>query len=275
MARSKEDTRLELAERVAARFAGRQEVTAVALGGSMAACAADSSSDIDLYVYTVRDVPLDVRAGIVEATGGASRVDLGLTYWGPGDEWYHAPSGVEVDIVYFDAAWMEGELRRVLVDAAPSLGYTTCFAHTIAASRPFHDPRGWLATQQALCARPYPESLREAIIAHNHPVLRGVIPSYRGQIEKAAGRGDAVSANHRVAALLASYFDILFAFNRVYHPGEKRLIEKALALCPRLPEGMEGDLAALMAESGAPSPALLSHLDRLLDRLDDLLDQNL
>lgn len=267
------DTRLELAQRVAAQFAARPEVVAVALGGSMAAGASDPRSDIDLYVYTERDIPLPARAAVVEATGGASGADLGLTYWGPGDEWYHAPSGIEVDIVYFGAAWMEGELRRVLVDGRPSLGYTTCFAHTIAASRPFHDPRGWLTAQQALCAQPYPESLREAIIAHNRAVLRGIIPSYRGQVEKAIGRGDAVSANHRIAALLASYFDILFAFNRVYHPGEKRLIEKARALCPRLPVGMEGDLAALLAQSGAPSPTLLSHLDRLLDRLDDLLDR--
>jgi hypothetical protein len=29
-----------------------------------------------------------------------------------------------------------------------------------------------------------------------------------------------VSLNHRTAALLASYFDVLFALNRVHHPGD-------------------------------------------------------
>ena len=51
-------------------------------------------------------------------------------------------------------------------------------------------------------------------------------------------RGDLVSLNYRVAALLASTFDILFALNRLPHPGEKRLLAFATQHCPLRPAGM-------------------------------------
>lgn len=262
------DAARPLAARAVARFAALPAVVAVALGGSAATGAADAVSDIDLYVYTRSDVPLADREALVAALGGASRADLGLTYWGAGDEWIDAATGIEMDATYFDADWMAAQLRRVLVDHRPSEGYTTCFWHTIRHSRPLHDPTGWFAALQATARAPYPEPLRQAIIAYNHPLLRGIIPSYYVQVAKAVERGDAVSVNHRLAALLASYFDILFAANRVPHPGEKRLVERALALCPNLPEGFAGDVAAVLVAGGSASPETLAHLTRLLDRLD-------
>ena len=47
-------------------------------------------------------------------------------------------------------------------------------------------------------------------------------------------------------ALVASYFDILFAFNRMSHPGEKRLIEQAARLCPRLPRNMAAQMESVL-----------------------------
>jgi hypothetical protein len=115
---------------------------------------------------------------------------------------------------------------------------------------------------------PYPEPLRRAIVAYNHPILRGTLSSYRAQLAKAVARGDGVSINHRLAALLASTFDILFAVNRVPHPGEKRLLARAEALCATLPDEMAADVAAALTAAGAAPGELLGHVDRLLDRLD-------
>lgn len=266
---------LQLARQTADLFAALPQVVAVALAGSRGAAAgsSDSASDIDLYVYTRGAIPLAARRAIVERTGGATLASLDLQYWGPGDEWLSAPTGIEIDIVYFDVAWMEDQIARVVERHEASLGYTTCFWHTIRQSVIFFDPHGWLAQLQRRCQIPYPEALRRQIIALNHPVLRAVIPAYANQIAKAVRRRDLVSVNHRIAALLASYFDIIFALNRRLHPGEKRQVELALSTCDQLPAQMEADLAAILLLSEATVADLPGRVATLLDRLDELLAQ--
>jgi hypothetical protein len=264
---------LDLAQKLAVLFSELPQVDAVALGGSQATGATDSASDIDLYVYTQAEIPVSERQKIVERAGGASRADIGLAYWGPGDEWFNQATGIEVDIVYFDVAWMESQLQRVLVDCQPSLGYTTCFWHTLRHSQPLYDPQRWFQELQTRATQDYPDALRFNIVHFNHPVLRQIIPSYTSQIEKALKRRDLVSLNHRLAALLASYFDILFALNRQLHPGEKRLVQQALAVCQRLPQDLEIDLEQVLQAAGSGDRGLLDSLRHLLDHLDQLLIQ--
>jgi len=260
-----------LAQKISNLFAELPQVEAVCLAGSQRSGSTDSASDIDLYIYTRAEIPLEIRRQIVEGSGGASKANLGLEYWGPGDEWYDAATGIEVDLVYFDTVWMASQLQRVLVEHQANAGYTTCFWYTVRNSQILHDPRGWFAGLQALSQQPYPDQLRHNIITYNYPLLRGLIPAYAHQVEKAVQRRDWVSVNHRLAALLASYFDILFALNRLRHPGEKRLLTFAAINCEKQPVGMEEDIELLL--STAADTACLGHLTRLLDRLDDLLNQ--
>jgi hypothetical protein len=264
---------LDLARRIAGLFAPLPQVEAVALGGSRGGggTATDPSSDVDLYVYTRGDIPLGLRRKIVERSGGATRADVGLAYWGPGDEWLNAATGIHVDAIYFGAAWMEEQIDRVLVRHEASLGYSTCFWHTVRGSIVLEDPRGWFAALQERCRVAYPEGLRRNIVALNHPVLRSVLPAYAAQLGKAAARADLVSVNHRLAGLLASYFDIVFAVNRVPHPGEKRLIEAAAASCARLPAGMAADLGEILETATTDLAGLPGRVARVLDRLDALL----
>lgn len=77
-------------------------------------------------------------------------------------------------------------------------------------------------------------------------LLTGNLPSYDGQIKKALRRGDNVSVNHRTAAFLESYFDIIFAVNGLTHPGEKRMAAYAKAHAGILPAGFEENLDTLL-----------------------------
>jgi Domain of unknown function (DUF4037) len=266
--------RLRLAKQVAGLFAPLPEVEAVALSGSCASKtgASDSASDIDLYVFTRGDIPLESRESIVYRAGGATQSSLDLNYWGMSDEWIHIPSGLEIDVVYFDAGWMENEISRVVEKHQASLGYTTCFWHTIRHSIPFSDPHAWFSKLQQRCLIEYPESLRQNIIAMNHPVLRTIIPAYATQIEKAVAREDLVSINHRLAAFFASYFDIIFAVNRQLHPGEKRLVSLAISNCKSLPANMETDIHSILLTAGAHICELPGRLARFLDCLDTMLE---
>jgi hypothetical protein len=259
-----------LARHVAAAFAALPQVLAVATAGSRTTDVADDRSDIDLYVYAVELVAITDRAAI--ATSFAPRPEVGNHFWEPGDEWIDTRTGLQVDVMYRTPAWIEEQLERVLVRHEASTGYSTCFWHNVLHSEPLFDRSGWYRDLQRMATLPYPEPLRRAIVAMNHPILRRTISSYLAQIERAVRRDDSVNIQHRVTALLASYFDILFAVNELPHPGEKRLLQFAMTHCARTPPHMETQVNALLETAARPTTlAIVGHIDALLDSLDELL----
>jgi len=151
------------------------------------------------------------------------------------------------------------------------MGYSTCYWNTVINSQILFDRRGWFADLQSKVNQPYPEQLKNAILAKNHPVLRGVIPSYYGQIKKAIERRDLIGINHRLAALFASYFDVLFALNEVMNPGEKKLLKIAAEVCPNVPENLQKQMEDILISGATGDEDLLPQLDELLDGLDGLL----
>ena len=261
-----------VARHVAAHVSQLPGVIAIVLAGSTGAGVADECSDVDLDVYALATIALDQRAALAReladpphpsrsttTSGSPERVDRA---W----EWYRGRHPVS------HAQWIEDQLDRVLVHHEASLGYTTCFWHAVSTSHSLYDPTGWYAELQDRARIPYPEPLRRAILAKNYPVLGQIRSSYAHQIAAAVARRDTVSLNHRVAALLASYFDVLFALNRVLHPGEKRLVEYAERTCAEWPEHMVDDVAALTQALGAADQVAVSQqVTTLLNRLDTLL----
>ena len=151
--------------------------------------------------------------------------------------------------MYRHLHWIEEQLDRVLVRHEASVGYTTCFWYNVLHSQVLFDRSVWFEALQRRARQGYPEELRRAIIAKNYPLLRQNQSSYLHQIELAARHQDVVSVNHRVAALLASYFDVLFAVNEQAHPGEKRLLQHA-AQCAHVPADMVAGVVAVVEAAG-------------------------
>jgi predicted nucleotidyltransferase len=247
-----------LVRQIAARFLEQEAVKAVALAGSLGTGQCDPDSDYDLYVYSEQEIPTAFRRALL-----SDQAEIDNRFWEPGDEAVDRTSGARLDIMYRSPRWIEDQLDRVLLRHAASVGYTTCFWFNVVHSQALADRDGWYRRLQERADVPYPEGLRRAIVAKNWPILRRNQSSYCHQIELALRRGDAFSVQHRVTALLASFFDIWFALERRPHPGEKRLLSY-------LPE--EWSLRARnVLESRAA--ALLQAIDALLDPLDERLRQ--
>ncbi len=259
----------DVATAIAARYAALVEVEAVALAGSRATGFADQASDLDLDVFWRALVPIDSRRAIALERSADAEVDN--RFWESGDEWVEADSGLAVDVVFRDVRWIEGELDRVLVRHEAAVGWTTCIWHSVRTASPLFDHAGWFAALHRRARQPYPEQLCRAIVAKNHPLLARARSAYRRQIELAIQRGDGVSVNHRVAALLASYFDIIFAVNRQTHPGEKRMLAIAERRCTLRPVNMTIAVNALLRAAGSADSSVLAAADALIAGIDDLL----
>lgn len=259
-----------LMEDIAGEFAKLPEVTAVVLSGSQGSKLSDAGSDLDLYVYSEHEPSKAWRADLARKFG--VRASIGNDFWEPGDEWVALRTGNAVDIMYRTPAWIEQQLDRVLLRHQASVGYSTCFVYNVLHSKTLYDRDKWFASLRAKAEQPYPEPLRRAIVAKNHPILRSTLSSYAHQIAMALERNDSLSVNHRITALLSSYFDILFAINRLFHPGEKRLLGYVLAYCPKHPPDIEAqvyELLSAIAPTGQPD--VLGRVNDLLDELDALL----
>jgi predicted nucleotidyltransferase len=245
-------------ERVVQRFAELPQVAAVVLAGSRGGGTSDPESDFDIYVYASAEVPVEFRRALL---GNGAEIDN--RFWEPGDELSDLAAGLKLDIMYRSPQWMEDQLNRVLVRHEASIGYTTCFWFNILHSEPLFDRDRWFQQLRDRVDVAYPDELRRAVIAKNWPILRRNQSSYRRQIELALQRGDEVSVQHRVTALLASFFDVWFALERQPHPGEKRLLS-------HVPEKWASLVRVVLHSEGT---ALLKHIDGLIDPLDARLGE--
>lgn len=223
------------------------EVEAIVLGGSSSVKNADSSSDFDIYIYCTKEPDVEMRRQI--ALKYSDNPEIDNHYFETGDVFYLKETGKPVDIMYRTLESMENNIKNVWIDGNASLGYSTCFVDNINKSEILFDRNEKFSRLQDMTKTPFPDKLAQNIINKNFFYLKDVMFSYFDQLNSAVKRNDLVSVNHRTAAFLSSYFDIIFAKNKILNPGEKRLVDFALKNCEILPKNFKEDVNMLAAGS--------------------------
>ena len=249
-------------------LAALPEVEAIALGGSRAGEVYDEKSDYDVYLYCTAPVPEEVRWKLLPLYCGY--MEIGNHFWEYEDN-CTLKNGIDIDILYRNLDDFANDVASVVEQCQPRNGYTTCMWHSLRTCKVLYDRDGRLAAAKERFDVPYPPLLRERIIKRNWRLLGGSLPAYEKQIAKAAKRGDLVSVNHRTAAFLESYFDILFALNSQTHPGEKRLIQLCRKQCRILPERFEENLDSLFAHLFAGDGRAAEDIRTIIGSLEKIL----
>lgn len=243
------------------------QVKAVAIGGSSAAKTSDETSDIDVYVFVTSHIPVPDRDKIIRKY--SSKYETGGEYFGSGDEFFVDEINQQLDVMYWNIDWFNAIVENVWFKHYPSNGYSTAFLYTLKNFNIIYDTENFLKNLQDSIETPYPTELRKNIIHRNIMLLKDKpFASYYEQIKKAVKREDLVSVNHRIAAFLASYFDIIFAVNELLHPGEKRLVSYCKKHCSILPKDFEQNIDRLLIQ---PNSDTLKILDEIIINLKSIL----
>ena len=245
------------------------QIEAIALGGSRAGEDFDEKSDYDVYLYTTAPISEDVRRELLSKY--CSYMEISNSFWELEDD-CTLKNGIDIDILYRNLDDFRADVSSVVKDCNARTGYTTCMWHNLVTCKIIFDRNGRLTQTQQEFSVPYSEKLRHNIIEKNMRLLTGNLPSYDMQIKKAVDRGDMVSINHRVSAFLESYFDIIFALNRLTHPGEKRLVELCVKNCKVLPKDFEENIAELFASMFSNSSNVHITLKKIVYEIKKIVD---
>lgn len=233
-------------------------VVALTLGGSRARGAGGPDSDYDFGLYYEGEAPPDVaRLGasltpVVDDPPGCALTKIGE--WGPwinGGGWLKV-KGRKVDLLYRDLAQVRAvvaDCRAGRVSIAYQPGHPHGFCSAIlmgeaALGRVLSDRDGALAAIKRQAA-PYPEALRQALIAKFHWEVAFAIEN--GAL--AVARGDAAHVAGCAYRALCCLAQVLFAVNRRYLINEKGALAEASRFETTI-AGAERMIAAVWAAIG-------------------------
>ncbi|WP_297630880.1 DUF4037 domain-containing protein [uncultured Clostridium sp.] len=208
-------------EKVIEKLKDLDEVELIMLGGSRAVSKNDQLSDYDVYVYSNRKIDIEKRKIILEES--LKYYEIENKFWEEEDDGI-LKDGKEIEIIYRNINFIDSQFNYTFKEYKASIGYSTCMIHNVLTSKVIYDKNN-IIEEYRKKYNYYPNELKKNIILQNIKLIDDKMPSLSYQIKKAIKRNDIISINHRIAEYLAIYFDILFAINERFHPGEKRLLE--------------------------------------------------
>lgn len=237
-------------------------LVAISLGGSAASGLADERSDTDLHVYWREPLaePAE-REALLRAVADPGRVTVDIRSWGLEDHLHI--DGKLVELIYVHLGDLRDEIEQAYGPGLSGEGFVTAQLYSVAQGRPLHDPSGELAALRARLLAGYPEPTHRLVLRDNPALLR----TYLKHLRLAQERGDLLMVQHRRYTVQMVFFNLLFALNRTYHPGEKRLLAHG-ERCPLKPASMTArwnDIARLPADDGALAELLAEIAGELIE----------
>ena len=249
-------------------FSDLAQVEAIALGGSRAGEVFDEKSDYDIYLYCTGEVTEAEKRPILGKY--CSYLELSNHFWELEDN-CRLKNGIDMDILYRNLDDFVLDVASVVEQKNARNGYTTCMWHNLRTCKIVYDANGRLMEAKRRFSVPYPQELKRNIIDRNCKLLYAYMPAYSDQIRKAVKRNDLVSINHRTAAFMESYFDVIFALNEQTHPGEKRLIRLAKERCAILPNHFEENIQKLYSNLFINPEEAVAVLEEMIVELKQIL----
>jgi predicted nucleotidyltransferase len=256
-----------IVQQLVAALAGLPGVAAIALGGSANAGLADESSDLDVYVYYHEPLATSAdRAARLRVLADQGTLGVGILTFGLEDH-LHVQQKL-VELMYLDLDRLIAEADRAYSEGLSSEGYTTSLLYILFGNQVFHDATGEVTALHERLHAGYPEPTRTRLLREQPEVLRYFLEL----LQISQQRGDLLYVQHMRYSIQMSYFNLLFALNRMYHPGGKRLLQHAQR-CAIQPPGLLTRWYEITRLS-ADDSALAERLEALIDDLCRLIGAN-
>ena len=214
----------------------------IAVGGAHAKGVADSESDLDIYLFTRGALKNSERESL---TVRYSSKISDIVTWGNeepfdqgGSDFYFDKTKIECWLRNSDnisnsvSECKEGIVKQELVRWTTTGFYNHCCLSDLKHMIPIEDPCEILLKWQT-DIREYPPKLREAIIQKHLSGARFWPNNFH--YKSAVERQDIVYTTGIIQQVIHNLIQVLFAVNRAYFPGDKKL-EQALGKLDILPE---------------------------------------